>query len=84
MPTHPTSTFQCDTYGGYIHLQGEGTHLCVKIVTSHRKWDDAQSDCKHSGGDLVVIDTTAKATLMRGKIDHDSHCKLFKAILDVL
>ncbi|XP_060593345.1 uncharacterized protein LOC132747835 isoform X2 [Ruditapes philippinarum] len=58
IPTHYTNTFQCDTHDGYMDLERDGTHLCVKIVTHQRNWDGARSDCKYSGGDLVVLDTS--------------------------
>ncbi|XP_060593344.1 macrophage mannose receptor 1-like isoform X1 [Ruditapes philippinarum] len=73
IPTHHTNTFQCDTHDGYMDLERDGTHLCVKIVTHKRNWDGARSDCKHSGGDLVVLDTSVKARMMRMKLVHDGH-----------
>lgn len=79
--TTGTITLNCTEHHGYIQLDGGGTHLCVKIVTSHRSWDRAQSYCKHTGGDLVVLDTAAKATLMRNKIGQDNHCKLVTCLL---
>jgi hypothetical protein len=76
IPTHHTNTFKCDTHDGYMDLERDGTHLCVKIVTHQRNWDSARSDCKHNGGDLVVLDTSVKARMMRMKLVHDGHCKL--------
>ncbi|XP_045213955.2 macrophage mannose receptor 1-like [Mercenaria mercenaria] len=70
LPTEGSNTFHCNAHGGYIHLQREGTHLCVHIVTHHANWDNARSACKKEGGDLVVLDTTSKAKLMRGKVGH--------------
>ncbi|XP_045170437.2 uncharacterized protein LOC123532900 [Mercenaria mercenaria] len=63
-PTH------CDTHGGYIHLHSSKEDLCVHIVNHHADWDEARAACKKEGGDLVVLDTHTKATLLRNHLAH--------------
>lgn len=49
-------------------------NLCVHIVTHHAGWDDARAACKAEGGDLVILDNSEKASLMRSKVN-DHPCK---------
>ena len=63
---------KCDPHGGYIYLNNTGAELCVHIVLTHKRWDDARSKCKEEGGDLVILDTHEKALLLRYLLAHHS------------
>lgn len=65
--THaPHHSFHCDTTDGYVHLKGGHAQLCVHIVTQHRvNWVNAQSACQKERGHLVVLNTGAKAQVLR-------------------
>lgn len=55
-------------------LKSAHEQLCVHIVTHHANWDSARASCKAEGGDLVILDNSEKASLMRSKVNQHA-CK---------
>ncbi|XP_052788736.1 uncharacterized protein LOC128223493 [Mya arenaria] len=58
----------CDTQDGYELLQNQ---LCIKFHNQAKAWPQARDACKHEGGDLLVMDTDNKASIMKNKVLHN-------------
>ncbi|KAH3815693.1 uncharacterized protein LOC127835021 [Dreissena polymorpha] len=57
----------CDVSNGYIQLNDNqgSTILCVKVHSDSKRWDIARGQCRHEGGDLVVLDSPLKLHLLQ-------------------
>ncbi|XP_052217153.1 uncharacterized protein LOC127835020 isoform X2 [Dreissena polymorpha] len=68
--TLPTFIQTCDVSNGYTLLNDNqgSTTLCVKVHSEAKLWENARTQCRQEGGDLVVLDSPLKLHLIQTEL----------------
>ncbi|XP_071102014.1 uncharacterized protein [Haliotis cracherodii] len=77
---YPEAYYPCDSSPGY--QVNAGAHLCYKIHTDKKRGMQAAAVCQSEGGELVMLNTEARKTLVENIVEGDGNNEYFLGATD--